>query len=517
MKRTGLISLVLLSFWLPSFSAVAEEKRAGWDMSRLPTLSESQTRALFGFSALSSVNDDFSFTVTKPVNTFQSILAPCSNFNNLDLNYTACIETVSYRKVGSDMWRPAELGKVQLGNPTATISKPASDLKVGRFEYQPAYFRPDGDKSSVWNMPGAKHVAGSNYLVRAAFFGGTNTTTSTDGGLALSAKLELLPISFPTGESIDQRKILVQEFPNSYEYKVRLKLGVFVKSLTGWFFGRLNNPTLDRNGPQGYLEVAGEPARIPIGITDVIESKSASQFFDPAWCEQAETRCLFNEKLFDKAVSYTTEESSNPELISRWERVPGGVKTVATQTKWSLDSQRFLSPAVISKQTADCLNGIASAGARLFQGAVVSNATLFQTTPPSWDSENQAFSFKVAAPHLNEKGVANIGTYTLYIPLDQANCRWGSDATADKASIQIIDDSGLSTVTISMAKIENGNLRFNIAGFGYSSPTIKIKMGESNFINTPLKKSISCKKGKTTRVVTGVKPKCPKGFIKSLS
>lgn len=514
MKRTQgvlLSALVLLAGFNP---ALAEEKRAGWDMGRLPVLAESQTRALFGFSALSSVNDDFSFTVTKPVNTFQSILAPCSNFNNLDLNYTACIETVSYRRVGSDMWRPAELGTVQLGNPTATISKPGSDLKVGRFEYQPANFRPDGDKSSVWNMPGAKHVAGSNYLVRAAFFGGTNSTTSADGGLALSAKLELLPISYPAGESIDQRKILVQEFPNSYEYKVRLKLGVFVKSLTGWFFGRLNNPTIDRNGPQGFLEVTGEPARIPIGITDVINSNSAAQYFDSNWCSEARTRCLFNEKLFDKAYVYTVEEKADPGLLSRWESVPGGVRTVATQSKWSLDSSSFNSEGKMDDETRACIQAIAGPGARLFQGAVVSNATLFQTTPPTWDAANSAFTFKVAAPHLNEKGLPNKGTYTLYIPIEQANCRWGSDASAARASIQVIDESGQASVTTSTATVENGTLRFNIAGFGYSSPTIKIKMGEGSFLSTPIKKSITCTKGKISRKIIAAKPSCPKGFKK---
>ena len=512
MKRTQgvlLSVLVLLAGFNP---ALAEEKRAGWDMGRLPVLAESQTRALFGFSSLTSVNDDFSFEVTNPVDAFQSVLSPCSEFKEIDWNYTACIESVSYRKSGTERWSSATLSSSQLGAPTTTIKKPGSDMKVGEIEED--NFRPPGNKSSFWSMPEAKHKSGSDYMVRARFFGASDGSIQAPDGLALLSKLELLPISYPEGRRVDQSKILVQEFPLDVEYKIKLKLGVFVKSLTGWFFGRLDNPTIDRNGPRGYLEVTGEPARIPIGITDVINSNSAAQYFDSNWCSEARTRCLFNEKLFDKAYVYTVEEKADPGLLSRWESVPGGVKTVATQSKWSLDSSSFNSEGKLEDETRACIQAIAGPGARLFQGAVVSNATLFQTTPPTWDAANSAFTFKVAAPHLNEKGLPNKGTYTLYIPIEQANCRWGSDASAARASIQVIDESGQASVTTSTATVENGTLRFNIAGFGYSSPTIKIKMGEGSFLSTPIKKSITCTKGKISRKIIAAKPSCPKGFKK---
>jgi len=509
-----LLALVVLA-GLPA--AVGEERRALWDMSKLPVISADQTRALFGYDAIRSVNDDYSWQIPGPNSAFNSVLAPCSSVAQIDPNYTACIESVAFRSLGSEKWNVAKLSTSSLGLPTMTIVKKIVDLQVGPFPFEPLQFRPAGDKASVWSLPGAKHGGGDNYLVRASFYGILNGTNVSDGGLALTNKLELLPISFPTTSStFTQDQMVVEEFPKNYEYKVRLKLGVFVKSVSGWFFGRLNNPVINRSGPEGFLEVIGEPARIPIGLTNVIESANAKQYFDPKWCAEFETRCLFSEKLYEKAVTYSPIQSDSPEILSRWEGVPGGVKTVATISTWSLDSAFFTANLKSTGASLDCLNAIGgSKSARIFLGAVVSNATLFQTVPPSWDAKEKAFIFQVASPHLDETGKPNLGTYTLYIPSDQAKCRWGADASAARASVQIIDSSGAVQITTAVAKSENGMLRFNISGFGYSSPTIKIKMDRSipaSSSSVLSKKTITCTKGKVKKSITGVKPVCPKGY-----
>jgi hypothetical protein len=160
-----------------------------------------------------------------------------------------------------------------------------------------------------------------------------------------------------------------------------------------------------------------------------------------------------------------------------------------------------------------------SAYARIFQGAVFSNATMFQTSPPEWDARSNSFVFKVASPHLDEKGVVNKGFYTLYIPTEMAKCRWGDAVSSARAEVQIINSDGKTSVTTLAATTEDGNLRFNISGFGYSSPTIKIRMGKD--IKAPIaevvtKKSIAikCVKGKTVKKVVGVKPVCPSGYKK---
>jgi hypothetical protein len=100
-----------------------------------------------------------------------------------------------------------------------------------------------------------------------------------------------------------------------------------------------------------------------------------------------------------------------------------------------------------------------------------------------------------------------------------AKCRWGEAISSAKAEVQIVNSDGKTSVTTLAATTEDGNLRFNISGFGYSSPTIKIRMGED--IKAPVsevasKKSVAikCVKGKTVKKIVGVKPVCPSGYKK---
>jgi hypothetical protein len=397
------------------------------------------------------------------------------------------------------------------------------NLVVGPMKYDDKTGRPGGDKATLWSMTGAPHSAGKDYLLRARFIGSTNTFGQS------TFKSELMPVSYPSNKgTVTQDKILVEEFPKGVEYKVRLRMGSFIKTLTGWFFGRITSPTIDRNGPEGYLEITGEPAFVPIGITSDVPVSKADAYFDPTWCAEVRAKtngpCGSINRLYNKAFTYSNEEGWDPASLGRWESAPGGVRTVATLSSWSLDSSFFYQMASDTSATK-CIMDVYgySANARVFQGAVFSNATIFQTSPPEWDETNNSFIFKVASPHLDEKGVANKGFYTLYIPTGLAKCRWGDATASARAEVQIVNSDGKTSVTTLAATTEDGNFRFNIAGFGYSSPTIKIRMGKD--IPPPIEMkpatssankvvAIKCVKGKTIKKVVGVKPVCPSGYKK---
>jgi hypothetical protein len=523
MKRVIAVLLAIGLLAAGASPVLAEEKRITWDMDRLQELPEDKVRVLFGFSPLTSVQDDYSWKVDFDGSTsFQAVLAPCSSIAKIDTNYTTCIEKISYRKTGSASWQSAELSKVQLGQPTTTIQK--GKLAVGPLSYSEQPFRPGGDKATLWSMPGARHAAGSDYLIRTRFLSGDNQFGQ------FTFKAEILPASFPANKSvITQDQIKVAEFPKEFEYKVRLRMGVFNKTLTGWFFGRMINPTINRNGPGGYLEITGEPAFVPIGLTDDLPVSTTDQYFDPTWCSQIKERrassayCGSFNRLYNKAFTFTNEEGWEPGSLGRWEKAPGGVRTIATLSSWSLGSSFFRDLQVDTSATK-CTTDLYGVDARVFQGAVFSNATMYQTSPPDWDAENNSFVFKVASPHLNEKGSPNKGFYTLYIPTEIAKCRWGEAVSSARAEIQIIYADGKASVTTVAATTQDGNLRFNIAGFGYSSPTIKIRMGKDikftadanpKISSSNQKVAIKCTKGKLIKKVLGVNPVCPKGYKRS--
>jgi len=507
---------------------LAVDNRASWDFNKLEKIdATSQTRAVFGFNALSSINDDYSFYFDGADAFSQTLIAPCEMTELFDSKYwpfNPCIEGIDSRKVGASQWVTGSLSPTQLGKPTMSIDKKGLDTHVGEMRpYDPKFFRPVGYKATIWNL-GNKHKGGSNYLLRAALYGSDvdKDLSSYDGGLQKYFRLEILPVSMPLNIAVTQDQLVVQEFPEDYEFRVRLKLAVFIKSISGWFFSRLSDPTIKREfkTAEGRLEISGRPALVPIGITNVLPKTATPKEF----CADLPRFCETNQVLFDRAVTFGDLESWDPKVLGQWEGVPGGVKTAATISVWRVDTSR-LSEAYTgqSAESQRCLADLYGKGARVFLGAVMSNASLYQNTPPSWDEVNKSFVFKVASPHLDQNGQPNKGSYTLYIPLEQAKCRWGNATTNAKAEVQVINSDGKSSITTIAATTENENLRFNIAGFGYSSPTIKIRMGNdisgpigSKVANSPspLKMAIKCVKGKAVKKVVGAKPVCPSGYKK---
>ena len=508
---------------LPAAQAV--DSRAEWDFNKLGKIdSSTQVRAVFGYNTFSSLNDDYSFYFDGDVAFSNVMLAPCQMTELFDAKYwpfNACIEGVDTRKIGATQWVPGVLSSTQLGKPTTSLVKKGADNHMGEMRaYDPNFFRPTAYKATLWNL-NSVHSAGNKYLVRAAIYGYDNEkdVSTYDGGLQKYFRLEVLPVSTPTNTEITQDQIVVQEFPVNYEYRVRLKLAVFVKSISGWFFSRLSDPKFVREfaTPDGRLEISGKPALVPVGITNVLPKSATPSDF----CAEHTKFCETNQVSFDRAVTFSDLGSWDPEVLGQWERVPGGVKTAATLSIWRVDTSRLADAFKNeSAESQKCIADLYGKGARVFLGAVMSNASLYQSTPPSWDDDNKSFVFKVASPHLDKQGQPNKGSYTLYIPTEMAKCRWGEASTTGKAEIRVVNADGTSSITTVAATTESGNLRFNIAGFGYSSPTIKIRMGKD--IKAPVAEAvkktptvIKCVKGKTVKKVVGVKPVCPSGYKKA--
>jgi hypothetical protein len=57
---------------------------------------------------------------------------------------------------------------------------------------------------------------------------------------------------------------------------------------------------------------------------------------------------------------------------------------------------------------------------------------------------------------------------------------------------------------------KNGWLYLSANGFSYSSPMIKVKLSQAK----NQRYSIFCVKGKVTKKITAVNPKCPTGYKK---
>jgi len=164
-------------------------------------------------------------------------------------------------------------------------------------------------------------------------------------------------------------------------------------------------------------------------------------------------------------------------------------------------------------------------------GMMTTNAMAYSWSPPAF--KEGVMSYKVAGAHHDVDGSVYKGTYDLAMSADSARCIYGFTNAPIKASVSVLGSNGgeqeISTETLS---IKDGWMNLSAKNFTFSSPTIRIKLTQEKVIeNKPevksatttvaapkvsSKKSITCVKGKVKRVVTGISPKCPSGFKKSI-
>jgi hypothetical protein len=86
----------------------------------------------------------------------------------------------------------------------------------------------------------------------------------------------------------------------------------------------------------------------------------------------------------------------------------------------------------------------------------------------------------------------------------------------------VTNADGTNNVATSVLSQDNQMVYFKVAGFTFSTPQIKVKLvipkGEQTPSATikpvPIQKTITCVKGKITKKVTALTPKCPSGYKK---
>ncbi len=147
-----------------------------------------------------------------------------------------------------------------------------------------------------------------------------------------------------------------------------------------------------------------------------------------------------------------------------------------------------------------------------------------------FDRENQQIVVKVGNVHFDEFGNEIQGWMELKIKGNRARDWWGIDPAiaAGYAKVEVSYQDGTKKVATVSAKYDPKNDWINLRayGFTYSSPQLAVSFKNPNppvVEPTPpaatktvaaKKTSITCMKGKTTKKVTAVTPKCPAGYKK---
>ena len=163
-----------------------------------------------------------------------------------------------------------------------------------------------------------------------------------------------------------------------------------------------------------------------------------------------------------------------------------------------------------------------------FDGLVSTNAAIYEGDPPQLiDGE---LVYKVAGVHNDSSGNVFQGTYDLVLQSSIARCLYKLNNSPIQASISIQNRDGNVNIKTTSFREESGWVRLSAAGFTFSQPTIKVTLTQAAAVvatpsptpkpspslspATSVRSTITCVKGSTSKEVTAIKPKCPKGFRK---
>ncbi len=440
---------------------------------------------------------------------------------------------------------------------------PFSDVVGKQYTGDPTIGLPSGASPTLFTVSDAKHGFGTQYMAAVSAFGHIDKSLRPQA-IIQNGSLSIFAVKTTEGRhSTNEMATSISAYAaknwrsstggaNSCQYTdgtkcaivgpipTDVKFGLKVRystALVGWFHGRVQDPTINYqpiSGASRALTVTAQAVQVPAvsiwkkkseitaGLTSFYASLpkplggSGSGAGQTALQEGPESGWSL------MRLNNTGYSEQEFEEFLGWIPIIGD-KANLLPVVWTMNLMtEFNSRSLVNNCTTrtDELTGMVS-----------TNATQYLAGPPSFNSATGELEYKVAGPHLLPNGELSRGTYDLSLRADFARCLYGITGTAVRATISILSESGTAINAVSVVNEKNGWLNFAARGFTYSSPTIKVKLTQVDPAPTPApsatptptptpsakpivakKSTITCVKGKTTKKVTAVKPKCPSGF-----
>jgi hypothetical protein len=355
-----------------------------------------------------------------------------------------------------------------------------------------------------------KEVSGQYAASIASDSSNKSSDGSKSGGVGSSSAVDIMQrdncVILEDGKCLQR-----QEFPSNYRFGMTMKLG---EKLSGWFHGRIYRPVISLNSTAtGQLvQVDALPVLVPSILKRVLTSEISPEL----------RNYLSQDRQFGESSGYLTPGSSGKDAIDQAALWLPLVKDTASKSLqfWSFRTLNTWSEGSDVQRCSNSSNEIS--------GIVTTNALAYSAGPPSYNANEGSLDYKVLAPHYTSKGDLAIGTYDLLLKSEVARCIYGFSKAPISGSISIVSESGQNNVATTIVNEKNGWLYMSANGFTYSAPIVKIKLSQEPEVvvptptptpsvstNTVAKKiTITCVKGKTSKKVTAVKPKCPAGYKK---
>jgi hypothetical protein len=482
------------------------------------------------FIACRSIDDpDCTFDATS-TGISRSVLPPCEDVNSSNCVAGLQITSTNGQSKSAKLVReiggftiPSDKGKGYIGGRSASIWSIESDetstagAVTEKYLIAAKFEAPwDRTKSSF----GVEKISVSVFPIveKAGDFFADRWATDEERLSSEASQFKGVPLQFipkvrQGASPVDLRECLFFDekycglhtvFRENARVKVDLRL---TNEIGGWFHGRIKDPVISISSIDSLsnlVSVDAEAIMIPrfahavdYDSLDAVERRLFSQAGSKSG---ALPRDIYAGELAD------TGETAFSLLNSLREKV--GDSAAGLTSTWNFTSIKAGSGSQCLSQKGKVL------------GIVSTNATAFESTAPKF-SDGQ-LAYKVSGLHFQpDKKTENLGTYDLVINSDVARCLYGFTKAPISASVSITGGADQKIAT-TVVNEKNGWLKLAAYGFTYSEKVLQVKLSQEAEVKpTPTTKpvvakktTITCVKGKTSKKVTAVKPKCPTGFKK---
>ena len=473
------------------------------------------------------------------------ILSPCAN----DVD-RACLESVEAKN---------SVGILE----KLTLYGEASSQKIAAYKFKSGANvtdLPAGGGLSVWkssekNSDGTEKYYAAHILLRYIATSKKSGLVAEDQIVLSDFKGQVYPVTLKPGGickefAIGTQCVTSANFSGSENLAVTLRMN---KSLTGWIFGRMQNADFSvapLDDSYNKIRIGGDVTLVPELKALVVKSeiskdskleKYLKDFFtvgpvglsvpNPglgSWNDgniggrqsttyegflaaQTTTRLFSNN--FEKFALFAAFEDQLKPFSPPASNNGRNILRETNSIFWNFGANSYIG------------NNTCSADKSKLHGMVVTNAPIFENGPPEF--KDGSLNYRVAGIHNNIDGSEFKGRYTYIVRSDTARCYYGFSNAPIEARVEVVSASAANQIATVLVSEKDGFLKLQADNFTFSSPTIKVKFSQTNEtkpataavvtpVEAPAKKilSITCIKGKVTKKISGVSPKCPSGYKK---
>lgn len=439
-----------------------------------------------------------------------------------------------------------------------TLYGEATSQKIPRYQFKSGTNLvdiPAGGGLSIWkssekNADGSDRLYAAHILLRYIATSSRQSGEAADKIVLSDFKGQIYPVTLKSGSTCTEFAIGTQCI-NSANFVGNEKLAVTLrmnKDLTGWIFGRMQNSEFavtSLDSSYNKIRIGGDVTLVPELAAKVAKSDISK---DPKL--EKYLRDFFTNGRPGVSVPNPGSGSFNDGSIGGYQSTSyEGFLAAQTTTrlisvnfdKFALFSafedqlKPFSPPASnngrnILRETNSIFwnfgantyvgSNKCSADKTKLHGLVVTNASIFENGPPEF--KDGSLNYRVAGVHNNLDGSEFKGRYTYIVRSDTARCYYGFSNAPIEARVEVLSSNNTTQVASVLVSEKDGFIKLQADNFTFSTPTIKVKFSQDSAQPTaspakaaPKKSStITCMKGKTSKKITGVNPKCPAGYKK---